>query len=595
MSKVSKYSKLENVFIFPSIDIRLSQMTKFKNASVLTLQHGGSTDIRTNLNMSLAPVDKPRFIQDAMLWRNAIREAERAILPQRYLMQLQYMDTILDTHIKSTINRREGLQFERISKAVVCDENGDVNQEWTEFFQKPWFRTFIKYVLEAKWYGYSLISMGDIVDGQFKNGEGGIVMIPRAHISPDRLCVQTVPLATTGPQFLEEPWLSSHIWISTPDQHGLAACGYGLLYEITLLAIALRNNLEYNQQFLEIFGMPFRWISTDRTDNANLNRLEAGMEMMGSLGYMIVGKDEEIHFEDTSKGAGFKGYGDLEMRLEKKISKAVLGHSDAIDSAGKTPQNASGQSSTGMGSSPQAQALNDIQAEDGDFLTEIINTKLFDFCRRNGINIPKNLSYKFTNDNEEKELAKWQNEQNVEISLMVQQLANGNIQVDPSTLEKIMGGNIKLGLMPQPVQPAAQPNINDKKKALTENALKTNSKEYKAYKQKMDDKTKPIGVTHQQWQDYKTEMEYKRLTKGFDKDDKRIGLDKDAYEAYAEEIQEHLDNGTAPDFEAGESCDIHINCGCYIDTDGYWQTTGDDPCEDCLDLQETYNSEKDKG
>lgn len=589
MSKVNKYSNLDNLFILPSVDIRLAQIDAYKKMSVLTLQHGGSTNIERNLNMSLAPVDKPRFVQNAMLWRNAIREAERAVLPQRYLMQLQYMDTVLDAHTKACLNTREGLQFERLGKAIVCDNNGNVNKEWTAYFQKPWFRRWVKYVLEAKWFGYSLISMGDIIDGQFKNGEGGIVMIPRTHISPDRLCVQTVPQSTTGPQFLEEPYIKTHMYIATSDQHALTACGYGLLYEVTLLAIGIRDNLQFNQQFLEIFGMPFRWIQTDRTDAANLNHLEAGLALMGSLGYMIVNKDEEIHFEDTSKGSGFKGYGDLEMRIEKKISKIILGHSDAIDSAGKTPQQ---NSSTGMGSSPQALALARIEAEDGDFLSEIINERLFEFMRMNGINIPRNLEYRFTNDAEDQEVERVRNTQNLLITQAWQAAAMGGIQIIPTPeIEAQMGWKLQL---------APQESAPDKKKALNHNhahifnAMKTNSPEFKAYKEKMDRKP-PSGITEQQWADYRTEMEYKKLTKGFDKEDERKGLDKEDYIRYSDEMKDKDWNKAyiEQEYQPGDSIDMHINCSCEIDDEGYWQINSDDPCDDCISGQAEWNASVD--
>ena len=547
MSKMNKYSNVSNLFYLPVNDIRLSNLKQQQGHGAITLNHGGSFDPSKNLNNLLAPVNKPRFIQDAMLWRDAIRIAEQAVLPFRYLMQLQYMDTILDAHLKACINRREGLQLNR--KFIVCDDQGNISNEWTSYFKKTWFKTFMKYSLESKWYGYTLISMGDIVNNEFKN----IVMIPRTHISPDRLCVAPVPQATTGPLFLEDPYISTHIWVPTPDQHGLAACGYGLLYEVTLLTISLRCNVQYNEQFLEIFGMPYRVVHTDRTDADNLNKLEASMQLMGSLGYAIIGTEEEFEFIDTAKGGGFKGYGDLEMRLEKKISKAILGHSDAIDSAGKTPQNQN--SSTGMGSSPQSQALNDIQAEDGDFLCEVINNKLFNFCRMNGINIPKNLHFEFTNDNEDKEIAKWTNEQNLLISEAVMNLAKGGIKVEPTEeLSNQMG--FKLAVAPIP---AANPSSFNKPVQNT-------------FKKKVVNESDEDDI----------DEDYREATIGFDGDED--GLTKDEYEDYMEDMQQKLEDRSLNDGPVN----LHINCQCEI-VNGVW-ITSDDCCDECDEAADEYNS-----
>lgn len=581
MAKYNKYSEVQNLFYLPVQEIRLSNLNKQSQLMpAISLNHGGSLDYNKNLNNSLAPVNKPRFIQTVALWRDAIRIAEYAVLPFRYLMQLQYMDTILDSHIRACIRTRERLQFQRLRKAVVSDADGNINKEWTAYFQKPWFRTLCKYILEAKWYGYTLISMGDIIDNNFPQ----IVMIPRTHISPDRLCVSMVPEATTGQPFLEEPYRDSHIWIATPDEHGLAACGYGLLYEVTLLAIALRNNMNFNSQFLEVFGMPFRTVHTDRVDQVNQDRIEAMMQMMGSLGYGIFGPEDKVEFIDSAKGGGYKAYGDFDKRNHDLISKALLGHSDALDSAGKSPQK---QSSTGMSNSPQAVALEGVQAEDGDFLTEMINTKVFDFLRVNGIMIPEGLEYKFTNDAEEQEAEKTRNEQNVLIGQFIQAAAMGNINVVP-TEELMTQVGFKLVTAPTP---EAAPMSKKKIVNAIHSHKHNNDNNFAGSGHSREEYVKQLEFRQADTKEKRRlDREYMRKTDGMD--GSSIGLTKEEYYTYAEKIQEHIDNGTAPDFSPGDSCDVHINCGCYIDDNDVWQTTGDNVCDDCLDLQDNYNSSR---
>lgn len=274
----------------------------------------------------------------------------------------------------------------------------------------------------------------DIVDGEPIN----IVQIPRTHISPDRLIVASVPTATFGDKFLEAPYYNEHIWVSTPDEHGLAACGYGLLYEVTLLAISIKNNLNYNIQFLEVFGMPYRTIHTDRTDKENTDMIEAAMELMGSLGYGIFGKDDEVEFIETTSGNGWKAYSDLETRLEKKISKILLGHSDGME-----PTVGKGLGNESSNDSPAQKALNDIQSEDGDFVAGYVNNRLFEWCRDNGFNIPKNLHFEYCNDEEENQKIKQTNEQNVSITTSIKNLSQAGYDIDINDIEDKTGFKIE--------------------------------------------------------------------------------------------------------------------------------------------------------
>jgi hypothetical protein len=54
-----------------------------------------------------------------------------------------------------------------------------------ELFETEWFRQFMSYALDAIFYGYSLVSLGDIINGQYSK----IDIIKRWYISPDRLNV----------------------------------------------------------------------------------------------------------------------------------------------------------------------------------------------------------------------------------------------------------------------------------------------------------------------------------------------------------------------------------------------------------------------
>jgi hypothetical protein len=377
-----------------------------------------------------------------------------------------------------------------------------------------------------------------------------------------------VPNMPLGYNFMEAPWCDSHIYVSIPDQHGLSACGYGKLYELTLLAIGLRNNLQFNQQFAEVFGMPYRYIKTDKMDKKSQDNFEATLSLMGSLGYGIIGKDDELEFIDTAKGQGFKIYGDLEMRIEKKISKILLGHADGIDST----KGALG-AQQGADGSPQAQALADIQASDGEFMMEQVNSKLFDFMRNNGINIPHNLHFEYINDTEDKEIQKWTNEQNISITAAIINLNNAGYPVMVDDVELKTGFKIDKSKLAELEIPR-------------EKAIKTDFPSKSQLNNLMNAGKKPAHISQEEWDAYKLDLDYKKQTKGFDGN--KYGLTKEEYQEYAESIQEAIETDTPLPIEDGD-CNVHINCRCVVEN-GVW-VADPDCCDDCASLMEDYNTE----
>lgn len=416
-----------NIFYVPAPNSQ-TYPNDYSRYSAVNTAMGGSQDETHNISRFIAPVPALRIKQDTANWRAAINEMERPILPFRYLCQIAYMDTILDGHILATMERRKNLTLLKDWRLV--DENGNMDDFWTKYFDEEWFRRFLNFSLDAIFYGYSLISMGDIVDGKFKN----ITNIRRSNISPDRFNVAPVPYSPSGVEFLQEPYSDWHIWVSTPNEHGLSSCGYGLLYPITNYAILLKNNLIYNSEYVEVYGMPFRQLKTDKKNEEEKRMAQATMENMASNGYAITGLEDEIIFHDVSKGGAYKCYGDLENRVHKIISKILLGHSDTMDS---TPGRLG--AAQGGDNSPIVEALEDIQSTDSHFILPIINEKLIPLMRKHGIMIPENLTFVFSNDKELEETTNERNTQNLTIANTAKIMADAGLCMDAEYFTKTTG------------------------------------------------------------------------------------------------------------------------------------------------------------
>ena len=401
---------------------------------------GGSKSERKNLQNYVFPSTMNRIRQDLAGWMNAVRLAEEAFLPFRWNMQEMYEMTVLNEHVAACMERRKDLTLLR--EFEIQDESGVKDAKWTEYFQKKWFtENTLNYILDALYYGYNLISIGDIVDGVPINP----TIVQRRFVSPDRYVVSSFQGMPTGKSFLDpeyEPW---HIFVKTLSTNGISNCGYGLLYNIAKTEIYLRNNLAFNTDFIQMFAQPYRVLKTSKTEGPERDAAEAALQQMGNAGYLITDMMDELSFmTDGAGGNGYKSYNDFEHRAEVKISKYILGHADAIDSVpGKigssqliTQGSATADSSA---ATPIARALRDKQSKDGAFVEPVVNEEVMPKLRKLGVPIPRGLKFVFLNDAEKREIQNEKNTTNQAFATLAMTLSQAGKQIDNKFIEETMG------------------------------------------------------------------------------------------------------------------------------------------------------------
>lgn len=383
-----------------------------------------------DLNQQIAKVQLARVRQDVLSWRNAINEAEQAWFPHRVKMQQIFVDTVLNGHVTACIERRYDLTLQK--DFAIADKKGKVDEYWTEIFKGQWFYDMLKYVIDAQFYGYSLINW----TGIDADKPTGLQLIRRWNISPDRNEMSNYIYMNTGINFLEnpevEPWT---LWVPTPSDHGVTPCGMGLLYKAAIYEIFCRNVLGYNGDFVELYSQPVRVGRTSQVEGPGRDAFEAAIRDMGSAAYAIIDPQDEIEFiESQSAGTGWKGYESLEARCEKKISKIFFGHADAIDST--TGKLGGGQ---GGEESPVSQAIETTQSKQNRFVTYVVNDILLPKFRAHGMNVPDGFGLFFLNDEEKMEQRAREDENNMKTINVVKTLHEIGIPVKPGYITERTG------------------------------------------------------------------------------------------------------------------------------------------------------------
>lgn len=405
---------------------------------------------KNNLNSYIANVQLQRIRQDVQSWRDAVVEAELAYYPHRVKQQRLYLDTALNGHVAACMERYADLVLLKDFK--ICNDAGEENEEWTKYFKTKWFYLFMRYTVDADFYGYNLIALGDMVDNQFPN----LTIIKRHNISPDRLQVTPFVYSLSGVKFLEGDVADWHVWVPTPTETAISTCGYGLLYKVAVYEIFLRNLLGYNGDFVEMFAQPYRIGRTDKTNENERAVLEEALRLMGSSGYAVLDTQDTIEFLETSLGGnGYKGYESLEQRCQKYISKVFFGHSDAMDEqAGKLG------ASQGE-DNPVYKAMRDRQVKICRNIESVINDTLIPKLQKLGIRIPAGFHFEFKNDEEKEAFRRKEDESNKITAEIYQTIKNAGGKPDWKYFEERTGIPVEEAPEPKPTQ-TFKPEIQNK-------------------------------------------------------------------------------------------------------------------------------------
>jgi hypothetical protein len=394
--------------------------------------------------------ERKRF--DMAMWRDACKEAEDPWYPMRVKMQRMFLDTVLNEHLKACIRRKKNLTLLR--KFKLCDEAGNIDEAATNMLKASWFRLFQSYALDAQLFGYNLIHLGDLVNGKFPD----LHFVKRQNVSPDTKVIKRFEYAPSGQSFTEAPLSDWLIYVSTPGETGSSPCGYGLLYEIAKTEIMLRNNMGQNADYNEVFGQPIRKGTTNKVDTERAE-FERALQSMGSNAYILLedGRDTLELVEAGSRGSAYLTFENFEQRGEKKISKVILGHAEALDSVEGQLGSSSGEDN------PVVKALLGVQSEDAEFLQPIINDELLPRLRNLGFAIGEHLKFQYINDEEKEMFRQREDESNKRTADMIKTFKDAGADITDETWEWVEERTGIPGMKKAEPPPPPPTGINDQK------------------------------------------------------------------------------------------------------------------------------------
>ena len=423
----------------------------------------------------IMPLQLDRLASDLKGFINAIGDAENALYPTRLSLQRIYVSFLLEGHTFACMEKRKKLTL--LKDFVIKDAKGVIDEEATLLItNKRWFKNMLSWILDAQFYGYSFIQLGDMVS--IRKGEYNfpqLTNIRRWNVEPDRQNLVSIPLQKNGIQFLypavkgaqdNESYFDHSIYVDTPTDIGHSICGYGLFFNIATAVLLLKNNLFDNADYNEKFGTPYREATLPQGFGKDTQDIvDAALQNLGAMGYGIFPDTVSLNFNESATGQGFKTFDNMEERLQKLISKVILGHASAIDEVAGKLGASGGAKTQDMDMSPAGQALLVTEKDQDDFVLDILNSNVINKLRNLGMPFPKDKVFAVTNDKEEFAARKKKDEADLVTATIAQTMKNGGLKMPPEYFEEITG--IKAEAIEDPiVPPKFSPTMQNKLKKI---------------------------------------------------------------------------------------------------------------------------------
>ena len=348
---------------------------------------------------------------DVQAWRQAWQMALDVENPQRGRLYDIYRDAMVDGHLSGCIEQRKGLVLSKSFCLKTAD--GTQDDDAVAYLDKEWFKLLMGYVLDAAYWGHSLIELGNVVDdGTGRLSFDGVTLIPREHVIPEYGRVVRTEY---------DPWQQGIDYRDAMYYDWLIEAGevrnLGLLLKAAPHTIAKKNALAYWDTFAEIFGMPMRIAHTNVRDEKELRKTEKMMEDMGTAFWGLFAEGTDIEIKESTKGDAFNVYDRRVDRANSELSKLILGQTMTIEDGSSLSQ-----------SETHLKVLENLVEADADMLRDVVNNQLLPRMAKRGFAVG-GLTFEW-NDSVD---------YTPEQQLAIEQLVVGNYEVDGSYFEEKYG------------------------------------------------------------------------------------------------------------------------------------------------------------
>lgn len=252
-------------------------------------------------------------------WKTARQYAESRINPSNTEMARVMRDIEIDAHLWALM---QTLRLKVVANEFnIYDANGDVDEESTEKFKKKWFRNLARHTVDSELYGFSLVQLGDIVNGCYADVE----LIPREYVVQQLSGIKT-SLGNSKDLIPFNKGVYANWLVPIGEKNNL-----GLLDKAAPLVIKKKEVITAWSEAAELFGQPMRVGKTSLQDEERRGNMEEMLENMGESAWAVIDDDDDIELVETAKTDFSNMYNQFIDRVNSELSKLILSQTGTTD------------------------------------------------------------------------------------------------------------------------------------------------------------------------------------------------------------------------------------------------------------------------
>lgn len=268
----------------------------------------------------ILPKSKSLSVQTIKKWKDALTLAQLAENANRK-PYIELCDSILlDSHLASVIESRV-LKIKQ-SKFKLVDASGKSNAEISKLFEQPWFNSFIYHAIMAKFRGTTVVELWDLNPETM--GLDNVNAIEQENILPLKGLIVKENGDETGYSYKEDPLKPYYIQIGKNKD-------LGILKDVAPDALTKKFAKASWAEFVEKYGIPPRWVTTDSYSESRENELADMMANMVSNHWAVLKGNEKIEVMNSSGASSYEIFDKLIDRMNSEMTKRILGQDGTTD------------------------------------------------------------------------------------------------------------------------------------------------------------------------------------------------------------------------------------------------------------------------
>jgi hypothetical protein len=255
-------------------------------------------------------------------WKSAIQLATDPENPDRSGLRTLYENLLLDNHLASVIDSR--ILFCQRSTFKIVNESGEENEELSKLFERTWFEELVRLILMARFQGTTLIELFDVDEmGELLE----VNEIPLGYFNPKKGIITKTPGEDKGWPYKEGSMANYYMQVGKDKD-------LGMLAQLAPIVLAKKLGIGAWLDFVEKYGVPPLFITTDREDDNRLNQLFEAAQSFKSNHFMVGRGNEKFEVPSISSNNPSGAFDPLVERANSEISKRFLGGTGLTDEKG---------------------------------------------------------------------------------------------------------------------------------------------------------------------------------------------------------------------------------------------------------------------